>query len=237
MPIFRDDATLPHDRRAAAAAAEWHRDGPRQPRRSRSPACDPSPRGRRWPPARQRGSISSSSHSPKSPSRTPRAAAATHRPRRLPPHDPRSRRAAAAGAGDDCRRADPLDGDRRQQRLGLDRVRRARAVRHRQRPPRNAGRISHRRVRRARHRQRRQSAPADQRRRYNLCRSLQAWTAHFGTTISQTAFALIDRPDQRSGRATARSRPTGRPASAGPDRRSKSYCRRGLPPSSTTRRR
>ena len=77
---------------------------------------------------------------------------------------------------------------------------------------------------------------ADQRLRYNLCRSLLAWTAHFGTTFSQTAFALITDPS-KIGSSNGSVTTDGQAGVSWTGAAIKSYCRRGPPPSSTTRRR
>jgi hypothetical protein len=76
----------------------------------------------------------------------------------------------------------------------------------------------------------------DQRRRYNLCRSLQAWTAHFGTSVSHTAFALVTDPTN-IGSSNGAITTDGQAGVSWTGPAIESYCRRGPPPSSTTRRR
>jgi hypothetical protein len=77
---------------------------------------------------------------------------------------------------------------------------------------------------------------SDQRLRYNLCRSLQAWTAHFGTAFSQTSVALITDPT-KIGSSNGSVTTDGQGGVNWTGAAIESYCRRGPPPSSTTRRR
>lgn len=77
---------------------------------------------------------------------------------------------------------------------------------------------------------------ADQRRRYNLCRSLQAWTAHFGTTVSQTAFALVTDPTN-IGSSNGAITTDGQAGVSWTGPAVESFCRRGPASSSTSRRR
>lgn len=77
---------------------------------------------------------------------------------------------------------------------------------------------------------------ADQRLRYSLCRSLQAWITHFGTAFSQTSFALITDP-AKIGSSNGSVTTDGQAGVSWTGAAIESYCRRGLPPSSTNRRR
>src|SRR5262245_20450914 len=77
---------------------------------------------------------------------------------------------------------------------------------------------------------------ADQRRRHNLCMSLQAWTGHFGITVSQTAFALVT-DASKIGSSNGSITTDGQAGISWTGPAIESFCRLGPAPSSTNRRR